>query len=279
MKRKLKWILPAAGVLTVAAVLLIFGLTMSYLTDTERQDNTITIGNIALQIDEGNYEDQKTVAAGEALPKAPKLINTGTNDEYVFLKISVPKKTVTLLYEEDTTVEGTLYREGTPVGGSTAPASVEIFKMIADGANTAPVIQHDGTTVYFRYHQGSVTTAEPPVSTEGWVYLGKGASPETGYEDYLFGYNKRLLAVNVEGQPKKETLPLFDQIQLKSFIDEQLVTIDNQTKTDSTVEVKVTAYGIQADDLGLSLPEGETILTDAQVESIYGIVQRKQGGS
>ena len=61
-------------------------------------------------------------------------------------------------------------------------------------------------------------------------------------------------------------------LQLKSFIDEEL-----GGKINTEVKVLVDAYGIQADDLGITLSEG--ILSDDQVKSVFEIVQRKRGVS
>ena len=76
-----KLLLPVAVAAAAAAALLSVFMTLSYLTDTEVADNKITIGSVALEIHEGDYEDSQKIAAGGSLPKAPSIENTGKNDE------------------------------------------------------------------------------------------------------------------------------------------------------------------------------------------------------
>ncbi len=255
--KKHRTLLLTAAIVAAAAALVITPLTFSYLIDTDRADNIITIGKVDLTVDEGQFEDSQIIPAGGTLPKAPKIINTGVNDEYVFLEIAVPKREVTLLYEQDTTVEGVLHKNGTPVSGK---QRVEIFKVLADGTGSA-LIQDNDPQFVFSYHKGDSTH-------EGWVYLSDytTTSGET-YNYYYFGYNKRRVAGNDE---KKATMTLFDQIRLKSFIENELSEPD--------VQVNVRAFGIQADELGLEALEehDDSCLTDAQVKSVFAILKEKQ---
>lgn len=292
MKIKFKKILPFAigGCLLAAAIAL--GSTVSYLADYEDATNVITIGDINLEVSEGSYEDSKVVAAGQTLPKAPTIKNTGeTNDEYVFFFVAIPKETVTLLYEQ---TEGTEHKEGTKYGEASLD---EIFKTIADGiqdgASATEVSYTEyssvntGTTlsapqVFVQYNKG-IYNATAADAKEGWIYLGseRGKTIESkSYDVYWFGYNRKLLKKT--SSTTDTTIPLFDRIQLKSFIDEELVSKEVNgtvtTKNDKEVNVIVKAYGIQADNLGITgLPEGNGIMTDDKVKEIYDIVNRKQG--
>jgi len=289
LKIKFKKILPFAigGCLLAAAIAL--GSTVSYLADYEDATNVITIGDINLEVSEGSYEDSEVVAAGQTLPKAPTIKNTGTNDEYVFFSVAIPKETVTLLYEQ---TEGTEHKEGTKYGEASLD---EIFKTIADGRQdgaSATEVSYteyssvNGATlsapqVFVQYNKG-LYDATAANAKKGWVYLGRkadqtfdtGANPPK-YDVYWFGYNRKL-------SKNDTTIELFDRIQLKSFIDEELVSKetvnDVTTKNDEEVKVIIKAYGIQADNLGITgLPEGNGIMTDDKVKEIYDIVNRKQG--
>ena len=274
--------------LSLAIALFAFSATISYLADYERKDNVITIGNVDIEIDEGEYKDSSTaVAAGSTLPKAPSIKNTGINDTYVFFKVAIPKKEVTLLYEQTTTdsnnvehKEGTKY-EGMPV----TPNGSELFKTIAEGENSASVsgagYNNAGTAlsapdVIVGYNKGDSSNA-------GWVYLGSDQNQDIDskkYDVYYFGYNKKIVPVPEDAAddavPPQDywTTTLFDQIQLKSFIDEELNKGEGNTKTDYEAKVLVDAYGIQADNLDLGLPKNG-ILSDDQVKSVFEIVQRK----
>lgn len=256
MKKHKKILLAAVGLLTVM-VLVSLGLTMSFLTDVEVADNIITIGNVNLKLDEGAFEDSKVIAAGGVLPKAPKIINTGSRDEFVFMRVAVPKKNVTLLYEHN---EGT-HKTGEKIDGY--PKITEIFKVIADGSNKTDISDNDPPDVVFSYNKGST-------SADGWVYLKKDTLTEGGkeFDTYYFGYNKRLISGS--DAAKAESVTLFDKIQLKSFIDEQL--------KDATVDVGIKAYGIQADELNIDgLNDSfRGNLNDTQVGKVFEIVERKQ---
>ena len=271
--KKFKRLLPAAAVSVLLVILLIVGISSAYLWDMEYADNIVTIGKVALVLDEGSYVDSSIVAAGQTLPKAPSITNTGNVDEYVFLSVAVPKKTVTLLYEDTVTGQNG-HRKGSKVYGD--PREDEIFRMIAEGGNTAAIANNDNISKAFTYHAGTA-------SVTGWISLDTLTEEKTidgvKYNVYYFGYNRRLFAKDNE---KTETL--FDMIQLKSFIDEELT---DENRENVPVNVKLDSYAIQADKLGIDgLPEGgrqlderpldEWLLSKQQLTEIFGIVMRKQ---
>lgn len=275
--------------LSLVIALFAFNATISYLADYERKDNVVTIGNVEIEIDEGKYEDSSTVAAGSTLPKAPSIKNIGINDTYVFFKVAIPKKEVTLLYEETTKdTNNVKHKEGTKYDNM--PKEAELFKTIAEGTSAAKVstagynnagADLSAPDVIVGYNKGVYNSATPENSTAGWVYLGSNQNQTIdtkNYDVYYFGYNKKLTpkpanAPNTDTSPRDYwTTTLFDQIQLKSFIDEELIPA-NQDKQDVDVKVLVDAYGIQADNLGITLPDG--ILSDDDVKSVFEIVQRK----
>lgn len=254
----------ATGALLV--LLLTFKTTVSLLMDHESNDNIITIGKVDLEIVESTFPSEKPVlSAGSKIGKDPVIRNTGLNDEYVFIKVTVPKRTVNLLYEQDTLVEGETKDKGTRIESITG--SVEIFKTIADAAN-ADRVEVNGSKIdpafVIGYRRGD-EAANPKVA--GWVYLENDLSG-TDTNVYYFGYNKKLLT----SEGKNETVPLFDYVQLKSFIDHDMGS------DAADVDVTITAYGIQAGQLGIDgLPDNDGIMTDYQVTRVFDIVKRKQG--
>ena len=296
MKKKSKIIIIGSLALSLIIALFAFGATVSYLTDYERKDNVVTIGDVKIEIDEGKYEDSSTVAAGSTLPKAPRIKNKGINDAYVFFRVAIPKKRVTLLYEQNVYDDNhTLtHKEGTKYDGfPETNGSAEIFKTIAEGTDTESV-NHTGynssgtpltePSVIVGYNKGTYDSSDNANSKAGWVYLGSEQNKDISgqnYDFYWFGYNKKLVptpsdaAANAVPPQNYWTTTLFDNIQLKSFIDEELIT--GNTKENVDVKVLVDAYGIQADNLDITLNDG--ILTDDQVKSIFDIVQRKRGVS
>ena len=357
--KKSKVILPVVAVCVAVAVLLTVRLSLSYLMDEEAKENTITLGNVSIKLDEGeDYIDSSVIAAGGVLPKAPKVTNTGTNDEYVFIRIAVPVRNVTLLYEENTTVEGTEYKEGQPTvkNYNTTTSAVEarndeIFRTVADGhpAGEISKVSDTGTPaitlpqIDIAYNKGTYKSNEGQ-SKEGWIYIEREQNKKIDntkdlYDFYYFGYNRRLKYENdslkityhweaqltdgnwtrtfsmtqteyekafpssgndgtfrdnipADLKDKNEwervptldkTIPLFDRIQLKSFIDEELTskTTENGTTTKSDVYqyFDVKAYAIQADDLGTDELNnlGDAVLPDDTIKTIFGIVKRQAG--
>ena len=372
--KKIKIILATAAVFAAIAVLLTFKMSLAYLTDAERKDNIITIGNVDLELSEGKYKDEPVIAAGGAPQKAPVISNTGISDEYVFIRVAVPVRKVTLLYEEDSTVDETRHKKGTPTvnnynGQSVVQQSDEIYRTVADGHGDA-----SKTQISLLEEDNDAPNAKPQLDIEynkgdgngdnkkvGWVYLGRKLNQQVNvsttdtpdnrtYDYYYFGYNRRLKAEadaskkvyqykavsdkdadnkpllengipvtetyymteqefeaafpatetatfpagipnDLQGAPNKskwtkeekvdETIPLFDRIQLKSFIDEELVLMDGNNVSDVEDYFYVQAYGIQADSLGtdsLNNLARDAVLTDDQVKEIFGIVKRKAGG-
>ena len=288
MKKK-RIILPIAAACALVAVVLTFRISFSYLMDAERKDNVITIGNVDVELSEPSYTDSSIVAAGDAPPKNPLLINKGTEDEYVFLRIAVPKKNVTLLYESDIEItenETTIkYPKGTPTvknrnaSGKPQASMDEIFRFIAEGDLTSKVTEttepKSEPQLDFAYNAGHKKTGkdDKQPDTEGWVYLyRKIGAEDDDYNYYYFGYNKVL-----KYDSNQETKTLFDRVQLKSFIDEELVSGEN-SKYDFPSLIKVKGYGVQSDSLEINgLPGRNEILTKEQLEKIFGIVSRKAG--
>ena len=102
MKSKTKNVVMA---LTLAALLLVGGV-FAYLTDTDTQTNTFTMGNVEIDLTEptwDKYPDEdnngvpdpaEDIWAGKVIAKDPTITNTGDNDAYVYLMVSVPKQNI-----------------------------------------------------------------------------------------------------------------------------------------------------------------------------------------
>ena len=251
-KRKLIFLFSAVAASAVIAAGLVIQ-TSSYLTDIERANNVITIGNVDLEILENGYEDSQLIVQGKKINKAPSIKNTGTKDEYVFVRISVPKAQITLLYEKDETVNGIFqHSEGTKIYNT--PAIKEIFKIIAEKENkkTDIVGVNNPPNVVISYNKGN-TDSEP--KSDGWLYLEKDDT-SNDYDHYYFGYNKKLVVGD-------STETLFDKVQLKSFI---------EAEKSGDSQIKITAFGIQADNLGID-GLSDDFLNDGQITTIYNIVK------
>lgn len=88
MKKKIL----ALCLVVVLAVTAVTGATLAYFTDTDDATNTITVGNVDIDLtepkwDEQGSEDAPEVYPGEALAKDPTVTNIGANP--CFVRVSV----------------------------------------------------------------------------------------------------------------------------------------------------------------------------------------------
>lgn len=285
---KKRVIIPVVLAFGVVMMFMLLGSTVAYLTDTEKGVNVITIGNVHLELSEPSYtEDSKVLSAGDSVVKNPVLTNTGTKDEFVFIEVAVPKRNVTLLYE-DTVTGDNGHKEGTIINENGKPSQEEIYKLIADGVKNGAAAAYIVSSNYseltdtlapktqpqldFSYNKGSNSTA-------GWIYLSRELNkPEVEnvdkYDYYYFGYNKALVKDD-------STIPLFDRIQLKSFIDEELNSAEPENgikpKNNEETKIIIKGYGIQADSLGIPNLDTSAFQTKDTLNKILNIVKEKRG--
>lgn len=182
-KIRKKYIIAALSLVGV----LVIAVTMAYFSDTDTVTNSFTVGDVEMKIIEPNYPvdpNERILAQGQQMPKDPTVVNTGKNDELVFLRVSMPLEKVTLL---DT--------DGQKIDDGTAKLS-EIFECLTDSENK--------TT------DGNIT------HNKDWILLDE---PETRSQTkiYLFGYSKKVKAGD-------ESEPLFDKVKLVNFIEQSSIT-------------------------------------------------------
>lgn len=251
MKKRRILIIAAAA--ACAVTLVVVGVIRAYFTEVEVKENKITIGNISINLTEGDFDPDTTypVVPGSVVEKAPKIANDGNRDEFVLMTVTVPKAQVTLLDESGS-------NKGNPKTG--LDSIQQLFRLVAEQTDPNTVLQVptvSGRDIDFTYHSGSDTGE----GADGWVLL---TSDTTGsdYDLYVFGYNKKML-------PADETVTLFDKVQLKSFI-------DGEKKDGVTIGVK--GYGIQADYLrGTNVDFTKAHYSAADLNEIYSIVRNKAG--
>lgn len=117
MKNKTKAILgtaAAVGVIGVSGVI-------AYLTDTDTASNKFVVGQVKIELQEPNWENAddengndipdyaENIVPNATIQKDPQVKNVGKNDAYIYLKVTVPAKSVITAQ-----ADGTLVNEGKP---------------------------------------------------------------------------------------------------------------------------------------------------------------------
>jgi len=212
------------------------GGTFAYLTDNEGAVNTFTVGKVQVDLTEpgfpGNDSDTvKDLVPNEEVAKDPKVTNTGVNAALVFMTVEVPVRDVTLAASDGTK-------------GEKGPTELFWFK------------REDDT-------QGTFANN---FNTDSWLQLTDKethGTTDNSTTTYVFAHKTAVLA---DG----ETAPLFDKIQLKNIL-------ENQVTPGTAQDVKVKTYAIQASEI----LEGDADLSDSltaeSLNKIYDIYLKQSG--
>ncbi|HBB61162.1 MAG TPA: Camelysin metallo-endopeptidase [Lachnospiraceae bacterium] len=85
----IKWTAAALAACTV-----FIGGTVAYLTDFDVAANEFTIGNVDIELKEPHWkpEDNKKLLPTQDVEKDPMITNTGKNDAYIYMEVSMPFK-------------------------------------------------------------------------------------------------------------------------------------------------------------------------------------------
>lgn len=102
-KKKINPYLISAGIIC----LIIAIITFAFLNMQDIVSNVFSVGNIKIALSETNYPGNTNSAVTNLLPnsevpKNPRITNVGINDAYVFLRVSVPVRNVTLVSDDGT---------------------------------------------------------------------------------------------------------------------------------------------------------------------------------
>lgn len=102
MKNSTKTIIISAALVSAMAI----GGTLAYFTDKDSAINKIDVGQVTVDLTEPNWDSKpdtdkngvpdhaENVVPTQVISKDPKITNTGANDAYVYLKVSVPKANI-----------------------------------------------------------------------------------------------------------------------------------------------------------------------------------------
>ena len=92
MKKNTVKIMTLAALLCLASV----GGVSAYLTDYEKVSNEFTVGNVDIELKEPEWkpEENKKIEPSKVIHKDPQITNTGTNDAFVYMEVSIPMANV-----------------------------------------------------------------------------------------------------------------------------------------------------------------------------------------
>lgn len=92
MKKNTVRIMTLAGILCLASV----GGVSAYLTDYEKVSNEFTVGKVDIELKEPEWkpEENKKIEPSKVIHKDPQITNTGTNDAFVYMEVSIPMANV-----------------------------------------------------------------------------------------------------------------------------------------------------------------------------------------
>lgn len=95
-----------AAVCGVAGIVVLGG-TTAYLTDYDSAVNEFTVGKVEIDLQEPNWEPDENVdiEPSEDIAKDPQIKNTGVNDCFAYLEVSVPMAEVTTADKEGNRIE------------------------------------------------------------------------------------------------------------------------------------------------------------------------------
>ena len=208
MKNKQKRIIliSALCVLLSAAVI---GFTVSYLTDSESADNIFTVGNIHLTLIEPQYPsdpNERVMVPYKTIGKDPQLVNSGTKNAFVFIKLTVPLENATLI-NDDRSRKNEQYQE--------------IFQF---GVNTGVNSSTIGNVTY----------------NNKWVFCTDIVDSQKHTHTYVFGYSE-VLKPNAQTAPLFDTVSLLSILEKgtnSNFTEDIIVEgcgIQSENILDSTI--------------------------------------------
>jgi predicted ribosomally synthesized peptide with SipW-like signal peptide len=228
----------------VAAMAL--GGSLAYLTDNESHTNTVQVsGNVRVDLVEPNWDEtdednngipdktQETVANQE-VTKDPKVVNTGENPAFVFLRLTVPVKDVTRVLDNGTLVQKN--KNVDPIRTTTngekiyhEPQDIFFFKQTGDAEG---LHANHWNAKWKRLPAEEFNTELKPDEV---TYQAQ----KVGQAVYVFGWEDALAPNGTATQT------LFDKIQIRNII-------ENEIASDQVQNIKIETFAIQSDNLLLN---------------------------
>lgn len=98
-------------IITLAMMfVVVVGGVMAYFTSTDEATNTFTVGEVKIEVNEPNWVAPTAITPNMTIVKDPQIKNIGTNDSYVFLKVTVPKATLETVSQDGTVATAAVHQ-------------------------------------------------------------------------------------------------------------------------------------------------------------------------
>ena len=270
MDNKKKIILSGLAVTLVAGAT--SGAALAYLTDGETAENTFTIGDVSIEGIEPNYpgndcDEVKDIVPNNEIAKDPQIDNNGINDAIVFMTVDSPMELVTVVSDNGSHLQDKGVNE------------LFWFKDAEDALSThANNFSQDwqelsAKEMYVKIAaDGSETQLNASTPAELLAAYNAKAADEHIVKRYVFGYTEAIQGSSThdgtaQTAENKVTAPLFDKVQLKNVIENEI---------DEAVEkIVVRSYAIQATKILENSVDLAANLNEANLGKIYDIFIRQ----
>lgn len=225
----------------LCGALLITGAFAFLTATTDTKTNTFTVGSIKVELDEGpweTYPDTDTdgipdiaeeLVSGKVIEKAPLIRNTGSNDAYGFVLVSIPKAQSAVIANNS--------------GVTTTETDYELFELLDAAGNNILV-------------DGNLPAGWSKVDITDELNARTDADQDS-YNHYLFAYDTVIPgSASTAVEADRETSTLFSKVRFAN------VTEDFAGATAKELVVKVEVMAIQADSEINSVDSAWTALSN-----------------
>lgn len=218
-------------VVTALSAAIIVGSILAYMSTGDIAKNEFTVGDVAVEITETNWDALSSIHIypNQEIDKNPAVKNIGTNNAYIFIKVSIPMVNGTVVNDDEKSKN-----TGNKIEQITENSS------IVDGTTESGIIDVYDFTV-----------------NSGWILLEETKdfddTTNTGTHTYLYAYATDSKMTIIE--PEKSTETLFDTVTFKNFVEGQFdngssnKTYDEDTSGIHTFnvnqDINIETYAIQ----------------------------------
>ena len=206
MKLNRKWLLAIALVLSMTMAI---GGTLAYLTDRDTVENTFTMGNVDIEVEE--VFPDGNIKPGETVNKDAKITNEGSNPAWVWMTVSVPeglKDYVTMNW-----ADGFAPTSNSPVvENGQAVWTVLVEDQLPAGEETDYILTSVTLSGYVDYQGGKyVVVQNGEVTDLEGIVNGQMVVTVTGYATQVDGLSTVAAAYSAyQGQWGEEVAPVED---------------------------------------------------------------------